>query len=63
MRERKDAAISVTDLMKWLTEYEKQAAKLIGRYRPLDVVGWLKRDLFTAIDSAMETMDEEGRRR
>jgi hypothetical protein len=43
--------------MKWLTEYEKQAAKLIGRYRPLDVVGWLKRDLFTAIDSAMETME------
>ena len=57
MNERKDAAISVTDLMEWLTEYEKKAAKLKGRYFPLQVVGWLKTDLFTAIDSAMEAME------
>ena len=53
MSERKDAAISVTDLMEWLTEYEKKAAELKGRYRPFEVIGWLKTDLFTAIDSAM----------
>ena len=58
MSERKDAAVSVTDLMVWLTEYEKKAAELKGRYRPLEVVGWLKTDLFTAIDSAMEAMEE-----
>ena len=53
MSQRKDAAISVTGLMEWLTEYEKKAAELKGRYRPLEVIGWLKIDLFTAIDSAM----------
>ncbi len=57
MSERKDAAISVTDLMDWLTEYEKKAAKLKGSYLPVTVIGWLKTDLFTAIDSAMEAME------
>lgn len=57
MNERKDAAISVTALMEWLTEYEKKAAKLKGRYFPLQVIGWLKTDLFTAIDSAMEATE------
>ena len=57
MNERKDAAISVTDLMEWLTEYEKKAAKLKGRYLSITVIGRLKTDLFTAIDSAMETTE------